>query len=272
MRGLASAVEGVHFPVGESDFASIRRSGQFFADNSAHIRTVENMGKQLIFTRPPRWGKSLFVDMMCVYYDKNTSESDFMELFGGLDIGKSPTAEAQSFCVLPIDLTVDVDVESHVDVIRKRMYDCINGQVENFAERYGMPVDAVVDPLNAAQSLRKVANKVRLNGDKLYVLIDEYDRVANKLMFENPERYLDMVAAKKVGTSPLRGVPEALNSKEASTSPLLGVLEMLNAKEGGTSPLRGVLETLKAIKPTRTFITGITTLALADASGANSLL
>ena len=118
------------------------------------------------------------------------------------------------------------------------MHNCINGQVENFAERYGMPVDAVVDPLDAAQSLRKVANKVRLNGDKLYVLIDEYDRVANKLMFENPERNLAIVGR----------------------------------KEAGLSLLRGVLETLKAIKPTRTFITGITTLALADASGANSLL
>ena len=236
MRGLASAVEGVHFPVGESDFASIRRSGQFFADNSAHIRTVENMGKQLIFTRPPRWGKSLFVDMMCVYYDKNTSESDFMELFGGLDIGKSPTVEARSFCVLPIDLTVSVHAEMPVDVIEKRMYDCINGRVTDYALRYGMPVDALVDPLNAAQSLHNVANDVRRRGDKLYVLIDEYDRVANKLMFENPERYLDIVGR----------------------------------KEAGTSPLRGVLETLKAIKPTRTFVTGITTLALADASGANS--
>jgi hypothetical protein len=180
VRGLAGAVKGAHFPVGVSDFASIRRSGEFFVDNSAHIRTVEDIGKQLMFTRPPRWGKSLFVDMMCVYYDKNTSESDFMELFGGLDIGKSPTAEARSFCVLPIDLTVSVHAEMPVDVIRKRMYDCINGQIENFAERYGMPVDAVVNPLNAAQSLRKVANKVRLNGDKLYILIDEYDRVAKQ--------------------------------------------------------------------------------------------
>jgi hypothetical protein len=136
MRDLADAVKETHFPVGKSDFASIRRSGQFFADNSAHIRTVEDIGKQLMFTRPPRWGKSLFVDMMCVYYDKNTSESDFMKLFGGLDIGKSPTAEARSFCVLPIDLTVSVHAEMPVDVIRECLYKRINGQVENFAKRY----------------------------------------------------------------------------------------------------------------------------------------
>lgn len=38
----------------------------------------------------------------------------------------------------------------------------------------------------------------------------------------------------------------------------------------GSSPLRSFLETVKKVKPARTLITGITTIALADAFGENS--
>ena len=80
------SVSPVHFPYGENNFRSIRRAKKFFGDFSGYIREVETIGNHLIFTRPPRWGKSLFQDMLSVYYDKNTTEEEFHELFTELDI------------------------------------------------------------------------------------------------------------------------------------------------------------------------------------------
>ena len=223
----------VYFSYGESDFRSIRRSKQFFGDFSGYIREVEMMGKQLIFTRPPRWGKSLFQDMLSVYYDKNTTEAEFRELFAELDICKEdkekPTPLAREFHVLSLDLGVSVEDPTRIE---EKMFNQINESIDDFAQRYDLKVRINENDANA--SLSSAAKTVKRKGGLLYLLIDEYDRFANKLMFENPERYHELV-----GTS-------------------------------GSSPLRSFLETVKKVKPARTFITGITTIALADASGANS--
>ena len=81
-------VPAVHFPCGKSDFRSIRHSEQFFGDFSEYIPELESIGEHLIFTRPPRWDKSLFQDVLSVHYDKNTTEEEFHELFDELDICK----------------------------------------------------------------------------------------------------------------------------------------------------------------------------------------
>ena len=47
------------FPYGLADFASIRREGYFYQDRTHYIRIVEERGKQLVFLRPRRFGKSL---------------------------------------------------------------------------------------------------------------------------------------------------------------------------------------------------------------------
>ena len=226
------SVPPIYFPYGKSDFRSIRRSGQFFGDFSGHIRPLEAIGEQLIFTRPPRWGKSIFQDMLSAYYDKNTTEAEFHELFGELDICKEeagPTPFARRFHVLPIDLGVSVEDPARIE---QNMFNKINIRIDDFAQRYDLKVRIVENDANA--SLMSLALAVQRENGLLYLLVDEYDRFANKLMFEDPERYHHFV-----------GTP-------------------------GSSPLRSFLETVKEVKPARTFITGITTIALADASGANS--
>jgi len=233
----AGSVNPVHFPVGESDFRAIRRDGQFFADNSRHIATLEDFGKHLIFTRPPRWGKSLFVDMVGAYHDKNTTEEEFIELFGGLDIctrEAGPAPLARAFHVLPLDIGVSVE---DPDRIEQNMFDEINANIGDCALRYDLAHVNIVNN-NGNASLVSLAHAVRRKAGLLYVTVDEYDRFANKLMFEHPELYARIV----IGES---GQPSS-------------------------SPLRSFLETVKKIKPSRTLVTGITSIALADASGANS--
>ena len=117
------------------------------------------------------------------------------------------------------------------------MHKCITEAIGTCAEKYNLIVDIDRD---AFVSLGRLANAVHKAGGQLYVIIDEYDRFANKLMFENPEIYEAIVAGKT------------------------GVL--------GSSPIRSFFETLKTLARTgqvRSFATGLTPIALADASGAN---
>ena len=100
---------------------------------------------------------------------------------------------------------------------------------------------------NSFARLRALANALRSKhraGElqqqpRLLVLIDEYDRYANKLMLEDTVRYLATV-------------------KDKSQSSMI-------------HPLRSLFETLKSITgiDCRTLVVGITPIALADASGAN---
>ena len=134
-------------------------------------------------------------------------------------------------------LDFSIDTEER-ELISKKLHKCITEAIGTCAEKYNLIVDIDRD---AFVSLGRLANAVHKAGGQLYVIIDEYDRFANKLMFENPEIYEAIVAGKT------------------------GVL--------GSSPIRSFFEALKTLTATHglcSFATGLTPLALANASGANN--
>jgi hypothetical protein len=47
------------FPYGNCDFYSLITENYFYVDRTAAIRQLEDAGKQLLFLRPRRFGKSL---------------------------------------------------------------------------------------------------------------------------------------------------------------------------------------------------------------------
>ncbi|MGI9212421.1 MAG: AAA family ATPase, partial [Methylococcaceae bacterium] len=57
------------FPYGLSDFKTICEEDYFYQDRTGCIPLLENAGKQLLFLRPRRFGKSLLVSMLEHYYD-----------------------------------------------------------------------------------------------------------------------------------------------------------------------------------------------------------
>ena len=59
------------FGYGLSDFRALMLEGYYYQDRTAHIPLLENAGKQLIFIRPRRFGKSLLLSMLGYYYDVN---------------------------------------------------------------------------------------------------------------------------------------------------------------------------------------------------------
>lgn len=77
----------------------MRREGYYYVDKTRFIKKLEREGNFVFFLRPRRFGKSLFVNMLQVYYDVNCAD-EFDALFGGLDIGKEPTKNHNKYLVL----------------------------------------------------------------------------------------------------------------------------------------------------------------------------
>ena len=73
---------------GKSNFEAIIQNNGYYVDKTRFIEKLENLGADfLLFLRPRRFGKSLFLSTLEYYYDINQAEQ-FDKLFGKLYIGK----------------------------------------------------------------------------------------------------------------------------------------------------------------------------------------
>jgi len=195
-------------------------------------------GSHSMFLRPPRFGKSLLKSTIHSYYD-SLQEKEFDRLFGDLYIGKNPTPLRNSFYVLSLDFSVDVDGRDPA-LISASLRRKINSSVERFSHIYGLHLKIFEE--DAFASLQSLMNEVsRSSNPRLFVLIDEYDRFANKLMLENLDAY--------------RGVVAGVSGERLS------------------SPIRAFYETLKegvpGLKDYRSISFGVAPIALT--SGANHI-
>jgi hypothetical protein len=132
LRLSSAASSSSLFPYGLSDLKAIRHKQQFFVDNTRHIRLLESVDvDRHLFVRPPRFGKSLFVDTLRHYYDCATSQKEFDELFGGLDAHTNVTPLARSFYVLKLDFSTGFTGD-----VRQIFANNVNASMLEFRERY----------------------------------------------------------------------------------------------------------------------------------------
>ena len=164
---------GSVFPYEVSDYNSIKKGKQFLVDKSMFIPELEQIGKHTILQRPKHWGKSLLQSMLHQYYDIN-EEKSFNELFGDLEISKNPTKGKNNYLVLPLKLS-NIKFEEE-----NSFHDIINKNVINFIEKYNITLD--LDPMNSFVNLKKLGEKVKLKGEKLMILIDDYDYIDNTIL------------------------------------------------------------------------------------------
>lgn len=185
------------FPYGLADFAALRREGYFYQDRTSYIRTVEERGKQLIFLRPRRFGKSLWLSTLANYYDVARAD-EFALLFGDLAIGQNPTPLHNQHFILRWDFS-KVAVSGAVDEIVQNLYDHINARIFDFGERYAAWLSRApqIDRNNAIYSFESLLSAIDGQPYKLYLLIDEYDNFANEIAMggarSDEERYAKMV-------------------------------------------------------------------------------
>jgi hypothetical protein len=173
------------FPYGLSDFAAIRQEGYFYQDRTGLIPQLEQAGRQLLFLRPRRFGKSLLLSMLENYYDVRRG-AQFETLFGTLAIGQNPTPLHNQYCILHWDFSL-VKCRGEIADIETALHRCLNLAIENCADRYQLTVATVKD--DAIISFGQLLKAVRSTGHNLYLFIDEYDNFANEVLVARQEHY-----------------------------------------------------------------------------------
>ena len=114
----------IKFPYGISDFQAIMEDGYYYIDRTDRISQIEETGRQLLFLRPRRFGKSLLLSMLENYYDVAKVDR-FEAFFGRLAIGKNPTPLHNRFFVLKWDFSA-VNPQGEVEEIKQNLYQYIN--------------------------------------------------------------------------------------------------------------------------------------------------
>jgi hypothetical protein len=178
----------VRFPIGLSDFRSLRQGGLAYVDKSGLIDDVLLEGAQVLLApRPRRFGKTLNLSMLRYFFEK--SESDVRPLFDGLAVASSKIAWAhfQRYPVLFM---------SFKDVKPTSWEHCFEGIGGVLAGLYGehrylltegniAPEDAKIftDILERRASYGVRVEAIKLlsrllaqhHGERVVILLDEYD-------------------------------------------------------------------------------------------------
>ena len=178
-----AALEKNMIPYGVQNFADLRRRGLYYVDKTAYIRELELRSDKLFLVRPRRMGKSLFIDMLCRYYDIAEKEN-FETYFGGLDIGKRPTALANTFYVLRLDFS---QVGAFSAPSLKDKFDAYLeleacNALRHYAELLDESLLAECAALKGGAKISHLLSGLSERHLPVYVIIDEYDNFTNQLI------------------------------------------------------------------------------------------
>ena len=223
---------GVLAAFGDSNFQRIRQKNMFYVDKTQFAVNLLDY-ERAVLLRPPRSGKTLFVNTVDCLFDVRF-EDQFDELFGGLHVGENKPQQANQFYVVKIPLTA-VPVSAALVDYKNTFHDCVlDGVVEFLDSHHDILVSMGFHNAgevylqyrgNSFGALKHICNIV--GADKLMVLVDEYDLAPMNLF--------------------------------ASLAPKLDRHDVAAALEPVTDPLSGLLATLKSLGA-RFYITGIFTV------------
>ncbi len=186
----------IRFPYGVSNFHRIRTDNYLYIDRTNYLPLLEEAGRQLVFLRPRRFGKSLLLSMLANYYDMNKADQ-FESLFGDLAIGANPTPEHNQYLILQWDFSM-VSGQGNIEQIKKNLFDHVNSSIRDFLTYYAdkLTGQPIISSTNALLSLEELTAVVRHSGQSIYLLIDEYDNFANEVLMHDmadKKRYLDLL-------------------------------------------------------------------------------
>jgi len=180
----------VRIPYGISSFSDIRHGGYFYADKTPFLPELESAEagyRYLICLRPRRFGKSTLLSMLEHYYDAG-KQDQFDALFGGLWIHEHPTPERGKYLVLSLDFS-PVSTSGGPEVLYRTFFEVVRSSVESLLIRYRARIPDLArldDRLSTYQDpealMLALLRLVGALGHKIYLLIDEYDHFANRLL------------------------------------------------------------------------------------------
>ena len=175
-------------PYGVADFESVIERDLYYVDKTMYLAKLEKQPDTLIFIRPRRFGKSLFISMMRAYYDKSKAK-DFDNLFGSLWIGSHPTPLRNHYQVLYLDFS---KILGNIDVLEEKFDQYLRRQLDDFVRKYAddYPDYFKKDFFESTSGTDKLI-MISIHADRLripmYLIIDEYDNFTNVVLSEHGE-------------------------------------------------------------------------------------
>ena len=167
---------------GESNYKKVREDKELlYIDKTKYIEVLEEYKRSnLMFLRPRRFGKSLFISTLWYYYDERFKD-EFETLFDDTYIGKNPTKLKNSYRVLFFEFS-GIDI-NNIDNTFRDFVSKIKTSLQIYLENYSY-TQKEVDSLEKLSSPEELMNKFFqiIKDDKIYLLIDEYDHFANGLL------------------------------------------------------------------------------------------
>ena len=172
-------------PYGMTDFERIIRENFYYVDKTQYIAKVEEQTSYFFFVRPRRFGKSLFLNMLGQYYDINKKEQ-FEDIFGELYIGKHPTPNRNKYLILTLNFSsVAADMEKLEETFNTYCQIVMKGFAERNTHLLGKEVVENIRGLNTgAAILGSLCQSAQSKGQKIYLILDEYDNFANNILVD----------------------------------------------------------------------------------------
>ncbi|MBR6178547.1 MAG: AAA family ATPase [Bacteroidales bacterium] len=181
-------------PYGETDYVTIRKENSYYVDKTAFIPYFETAAKYIMFLRPRRFGKTLFMNMLAAYYDV-LEKDNYEQNFGGLDIYNHTTPNQGKYMILKFSFA---SVDSRKENVEDSFNFNVCENIRRFVSRYEqfLPENAaeymkeVTDVSNKA--LERLISLTENSPYKIYIMIDEYDNFANTLFSTDEDAYRDL--------------------------------------------------------------------------------
>jgi Predicted AAA-ATPase/PD-(D/E)XK nuclease superfamily len=185
-------------PYGKSDYRTLIEKNYFYQDRTSFLQTLEDWGSTyLLYLRPRRFGKSLFISTLHYYYGLQY-KNDFNNLFGKTFIGAHPTPNANTYLVLNFDFSsINTSTEEGVfDGFRSNVLKGIENFIDNYPNYFSTEHKNEIlnqkEPHEAIKTLFHRLYSHRFEA-KVYVLIDEYDHFANELISFNFDHFANVI-------------------------------------------------------------------------------
>ena len=180
-------------PNGISNYEELISENRIYVDKTKFIERLEEIpDKRIMFLRPRKFGKTLFTSTLECYYDILKSD-EFEKLFSNTYIGKNPTSMRNSYHILRFNFS-GINTNTIEDTI-KGFREKVDVGIDRFVNNYGIEFYN-----NPEQSTEGVLGSIfeafrhQKPGQKIYVIIDEYDHFANELLGFKTEEFKNIIA------------------------------------------------------------------------------
>ena len=175
------ATKGI--PYGVSDFQLLSSEDYYYVDKTRFIAEIEKSPRFLFLIRPRRFGKSLWLSMLELYYDMAMKDK-FEELFGRFYIGSHPTPERNSYLILKFNFAM---VNPEPEVLEQSFEEHTSACFDIFNAKYGHLLgegylEGYAKKPNAESRLEYICNCCKLVDQSVYLIIDEYDNFTNVVL------------------------------------------------------------------------------------------